>query len=131
MEFIPYTTYLRILSVSAHYWHLKTLSEPQHRALGLLYEELPDLFDKLCEQYMGRYQQRITIPNDFKLIQVETSADIMSELDNALRESDKIALDKLCKFVDMQNTVADIIALINKVRYLLSFNSLKYEGGSI
>lgn len=39
----------------AHMLHLQTRSNAEHMALGDLYEQLPDLTDKLIESYQGKY----------------------------------------------------------------------------
>lgn len=49
---IGYLMYLRNCS---HIAHLKTNSYPEHKALNEMYDELPDMIDKLAESVQGKF----------------------------------------------------------------------------
>ena len=52
-------------ATNTHLMHFKTNSFSQHMALGEYYDEIVDLVDALCEQYMGKYGKITDFPNTY------------------------------------------------------------------
>lgn len=96
------------------HWKIIDRSEPAHRALGELYNGLPDLVDTVVEAVMGKYQCGINIqpnyypPLDDPREEVAMLSDYVMESRNTLPPDSEI-----------QNAIDEIQDLINKTRYLL------------
>lgn len=99
----------------AHLAHLQTTSYAEHKALNVLYEELLDLTDDLIETYFGLNKRvNIKIPgSDY----VNPKAHVAHMIDYITSNRSVLGDDS-----QIQNIVDEILALYNKVNYLLSLS---------
>lgn len=102
--------------------HWQTISYAAHKALGNAYGDLDDLIDSLVEIHQGKYGRlKFETPIDLGLVNQEEIdlEDVLVQLNEYLTGP----------FNDMHNSVKDtdclnirdeILAVINKLRYLLT-----------
>jgi DNA-binding ferritin-like protein len=107
----------------AHKVHLKVTgpgSDAAHRAIGGYYDGLPDLIDKVAEQYQGAREKLLDIPhvNDNSPI---TKEYFMMELKELYEETNK--LQKIMPFSEVVNQLDEIKSLIATTKYKLMFLS--------
>jgi len=98
--------------VITHYWHLRTTSYAEHKALGKFYEGLRDMTDSLAEALIGKYDTKPDIPNSISLDKQDAKA-YMDELSNFL----DVYIQQAS--VDCQDLLIDIKNLVNTTKYLL------------
>lgn len=101
-----------------HYAHFNTTSYAEHKALGEFYEGWLGLVDSFVETYQGRYQ-RIT---GQIAITAESGVDTAAYL-NELRtfvSTEAMSIIVPALDVDLANTLADMLDLINHTIYLLT-----------
>jgi hypothetical protein len=104
------------VKTQVHQLHHLTTSYAEHKALGKFYEQWDDLADSFIETYQGKYGRvagnyDITTTNN-----VDATIYIMSAKD--LVQKGLTIIDK--SDIDMQNILADMIALCNHTEYLLT-----------
>jgi hypothetical protein len=108
-------TQLRIL-------HWQTLSYAAHKALGKAYSDLDDLIDNFVEVHQGKYG-RITFetPIDLGLVNQDEIdlEDVLMQLNDYLTSTFNDMHDPV-KDVDCLAIRDEILAVINKLRYLLT-----------
>lgn len=114
-KFLTLQNQLRI-----HHW--QTPSYAEHKALGNAYEGLDDLIDTFVETYMGKYGKDTEQNRSIDLYGYETShpmpvikffEDYLSnELPQDLKEED----------TDLLNIRDEMLALLNKTKYLLTLH---------
>ena len=100
-----------------HLQHLQTKSYAAHKALQKYYESIPDLVDNFAESYQGEYGLITDYPSDRHnatdpKMYLDRLADFVSEIRTVLP-----------KDTPLQNTVDEIMSLINSTRYKLKFLS--------
>ena len=100
-----------------HLQHLQTKSYAAHKALQKYYESIPDLVDDFAESYQGEYGLITDYPPDRHnatdpKAYMDRLADFVSEIRTVLP-----------KDTPLQNTVDEIMSLINSTRYKLKFLS--------
>jgi Family of unknown function (DUF5856) len=102
--------------------HWQTLSYAAHKALGNAYNDLDDLIDNLVEVHQGKYG-RITFetPIDLGLVNQDEIdlEDILIQLNDYLSGPFAEMHDPI-KDTDCLNIRDEILAVINKLRYLLT-----------
>ena len=100
-----------------HLQHLQTKSYAAHKALQKYYEGIPDLVDSFAESYQGEYGLITDYPSDRHnatdpKAYMDRLADFVSEIRSVLPKDSPL-----------QNTVDEIMSLINSTRYKLKFLS--------
>ena len=102
---------------NAHIMHLQTRSYAQHKALQKFYEQIGDYADTFVESYQGKYGIIDNYPDEFDLM-----LDPLPYLEN-LRGFVQDNKEHLPKDTELQNTVDDILNLIDSTVYKLKFLS--------
>jgi hypothetical protein len=102
--------------------HWQTLSYAAHKALGNGYSDLDDLIDSLVEVHQGKYGRIIfETPIDLGLVNQDEIdlEDILIQLNDYLSGPFAEMHDPV-KDTDCLNIRDEILAVINKLRYLLT-----------
>lgn len=100
-----------------HLTHLNTLDFSEHTALKKYYEELLDLTDDLVETYFGTVGKRLNIKIP--------ASEYMNSKAHLLFMKDYISKHRNVlgdNNTHIQNIIDEILALINRVLYLLSLS---------
>lgn len=87
-------------------------------ALGMFYEELPDLTDAIAESIMGKHGMELTIPPSIMLDKPEDHVAYMKELGSFI----DMYITMYGKELEIQDHLLGIRNLINKVLYLFSLS---------
>lgn len=102
--------------------HWQTLSYAAHKALGETYDSLDDLIDELVEIHQGKYG-RINFETPITLDLVNQDEidleDVLTQLNEYLTGTFNEIHDPV-KDTDCLNIRDEILAAINKLRYLLT-----------
>ena len=102
--------------------HWQTLSYAAHKALGETYDSLDDLIDELVEIHQGKYG-RINFETPITLDLVNQDEidleDVLTQLNEYLTGTFNEMHDPV-KDTDCLNIRDEILAAINKLRYLLT-----------
>lgn len=104
----PFVNMLLLAAVTAHQHHFSVNgvgSDAAHRALGDLYDALPDFADDLAEAYMGLYGQ-FTSPGG-------TPLEFVKQLQNSI----KSARVSLPQDTELQNIIDDLLKTVNRTVY--------------
>lgn len=101
--------------VLTHYWHLQTFSYPKHKALQEFYETMQGLVDTFVEAYQGKYDKRVSKPENIKL-DVEDKIEYFEKLSSYFDAYITLFNNSL----DCQDIVIDMKNLVNKTKYLLT-----------
>lgn len=101
-------------------FHWQTFSFAQHEAFDKIGKDLAKSFDKLVETLLGRYRQYEYKPLNLQLIP-HSQENILQKINQYL----EILGGKNCKILnpndtDAQNIVEEIVADLNKLKYLLT-----------
>lgn len=99
--------------VITHYWHLRTTSYAEHKALNMFYDKLDDKLDKLAEALIGKYGKLPEVPKSISL-EKQDPRSYMDELANFMDVYIEAASP------DCQDLMIDIKNLINTTKYLLT-----------
>lgn len=102
--------------------HWQTLSYAAHKALGNAYKDLDDLIDNLVEVHQGKYGRiKFESPVDLGLVNQDEIdlEDILIQLNDYLSGPFTEMHDPV-KDTDCLNIRDEILAVINKLRYLLT-----------
>lgn len=102
--------------------HWQTLSYAAHKALGSAYESLDELIDSLVEVHQGKYGRlKFETPIDLGLVNQEEIdlEDVLVQLNEYLTGPFNDMHDSV-KDVDCLAIRDEILAVINKLRYLLT-----------
>lgn len=107
--------------ISTHKLHLKVTgpgSDAAHRALGGFYEGMPDLIDRVAEQYQGAREKLLDIPEPpaCGCSSVPEAISHMKELYNEIVE-----LQKIMPFSEIVNQLDEMKSLISSTKYKLMF----------
>lgn len=98
-------------------WHWQTKMYSRHQAYGATYNALGELIDSFMEVYMGKYE-RISAPASIPLqdLNNDVEAKINSYVDFLVSITELVdAVDS-----DLLNIRDEMLALMNKLKYLLS-----------
>jgi Family of unknown function (DUF5856) len=103
-------------------FHWQTISYASHKALGSAYEDLDELIDSLVEVHQGKYGRIVfETPISLDLVnQSEIDLDaVLIELNDYLTGPFNEMHDPVAD-TDCLNIRDEILAVINKLRYLLT-----------
>jgi DNA-binding ferritin-like protein len=117
LNLIKLQTQLRIL-------HWQTGKYAEHKALGTAYEDLDGLIDELVEVYQGkRGKIKYPSPSSIELVNYEEISvmDILDEVTEYLSDN-FTSLVNSDKDTDCLNIRDSILAVLNKLKYLLTLN---------
>jgi DNA-binding ferritin-like protein len=111
------------LTISIHQLHLKVTgpgSDAAHRALGAFYDSMPDLVDKVAEQYQGAREKLLDFPTvpAYKCGSVQEAISHMKEL-----YTEVVDLQKIMPFSEIVNQLDEVKSLISATKYKLMFLS--------
>lgn len=96
-----------------HLAHLQTRSFAEHKALNHYYDSILDLTDSFVESYFGRSGRcLIVVPQ----AEVKDSVEHLTEMQKLI-EAERVNYES-----DLQNIMDEMLALINKVLYLLTLS---------
>jgi len=98
--------------VLTHYWHLRTSSYAEHKALNKFYEELVDMMDSLAEALIGKYGTKPEIPKMIMLDKPDAKT-YLKELGDYM----DVYIQQASP--DCQDLMIDVKNLINTTLYLL------------
>ena len=101
-------------ATQAHILHFRTKSYAAHKALGGLYEDLPELVDKLVEAYQGLHG----VIEDYPTYSVAPTDDAVKFV-QACRTHLQQNRASVGKESELQNIVDEIAALLNTTLYKL------------
>jgi hypothetical protein len=102
--------------------HWQTLSYAAHKALGSAYSDLDDLIDNLVEVHQGKYGRlKFEAPIDLGLVNQDEIdlEDVLIQLNDYLSGPFAEMHDPV-KDTDCLNIRDEILAVINRLRYLLT-----------
>jgi len=102
--------------------HWQTLSYAAHKALGKAYESLDELIDSLVEVHQGKYGRlNFETPIDLGLVNQDEIdlEDVLIQLNDYLSGPFNEMHDPV-KDTDCLNIRDEILAIINRLRYLLT-----------
>ena len=115
LNLIKFQNQLRIL-------HWQTDSFSKHKAFGKAYEEIDELIDDLVEVYSGKYRKLVLKPDTtIELLNTE-DVEINSVLEEVNQYLSTAAVQELDpeKDTELLNIRDEILALVNRLRYLLT-----------
>lgn len=103
--------------------HWQTKSYAQHKALGELYENLDDLIDEFAEIILGKSGNRFDFDSEFSIVlknmELSGTSEFISEgVEDIINMSNDFLDDETD--TDLLNLKDEIIALLNKTKYLLT-----------
>lgn len=103
--------------------HWQTKSYAQHKALGELYENLDDLIDDFAEIILGKSGNRFDFDSEFSIVlknmELSGTSEFISEgVEDIINISNDFLDDDTD--TDLLNLKDEIIALLNKTKYLLT-----------
>ena len=98
---------------NAHVLHLRTRSYAAHKALNEFYDDLVDLSDDLAESYQGRYGIQ-----DYPELPYKPESDPVMMLRGLRRYIDDNR-QAMCQHSEIQNTIDEIVTLLNSTLYKL------------
>lgn len=114
---------LQGMVTSTHRLHLKVTgpgSFAAHKALEEFYDAMPDLIDKVAEQYQGAREKLLDIP-DPKAYRCSSPMEAVSHLKEVYEEVNQ--LQKLMPFSEVTNQLDEVKSLIASTKYKLLFLS--------
>lgn len=98
---------------NAHVLHLRTRSFAAHKALNEFYDEVVGLTDDLAESFQGRYGIQ-----DYPELPYKQESDAVMMLRSLRRYIDENRLN-MCDHSEIQNTIDEIVSLLNSTLYKL------------
>jgi hypothetical protein len=104
--------------------HWQTMGDAKHRAYGEIYDTLGDLIDSFTESMMGKYgrpefESEFSIMfQDLKSLSVQNFMDGITEFLVSMTEQLDTKYD-----TDLLNLRDEMLAAINKLKYLLTLKS--------
>lgn len=98
-------------------WHFTCHSYAEHKASDETLDSYDDLFDKFWEYYQGNENARLVIVSGTIKLEMMTTETIIIATDNLIRSLAKLRLSS-----DLLNVRDEIVGVLNKFIYLLSFN---------
>lgn len=103
-------------------FHWQTPKYAEHIALNDLYDALNDQIDELVEVYQGKIQSVIKTKDNFdvKLYNYISTEDIVDYIDKFINYLDTKMIDKPDENGDLVSIKDDIVAGLNKTKYLLT-----------
>lgn len=98
---------------NAHVLHLRTRSYAAHKALNEFYDDIVGLSDDLAESYQGRYGIQ-----DYPELPYKPESDPVMMLRGLRRYIDDNR-QAMCQHSEIQNTIDEIVTLLNSTLYKL------------
>lgn len=98
-------------------WHWQTKMYSRHQAYGATYNALGELIDGFVEAYMGK-NGRITAPSSIALQDIGNNVD--EKLDSYIEFLNSLTETLDPRDTDLLNIRDEILALLNKLKYLLT-----------
>jgi hypothetical protein len=98
-------------------WHWQTKLFSRHQAYGQTYAALGDLIDSFMEVYMGKYD-RVSAPSSIQL--QDLGENVEEKLDEYTNFLVSISNELNDTDTDLLNIRDEILALLNKLKYLLT-----------
>jgi DNA-binding ferritin-like protein len=98
---------------NAHVLHLRTRSFSVHKALNEFYDEIVGLTDSLAESYQGRYGIQ-----DYPELPYKAESDPIQMIRGLRRYIDENR-EAMCDHSELQNSIDEIVALLNSTVYKL------------
>jgi hypothetical protein len=80
------------------------------------YEELPDLVDRIIEEWQGGYQIIVEYPNEYEA----PSSDALTEV-TMIRDYVVMNRDVIGQYTSLQNDVDELMSLLDSTVYKLTF----------
>jgi DNA-binding ferritin-like protein len=105
------------LSMSSRFWHWITTSHAEHTSLGDFYEQLNVKLDAFVEVSQGAYGSRVKVPADISIIPYVSRMERLRAISTYLS-----ACIEQCEDESIANIIAEILADVNKLKYLLTQN---------
>jgi hypothetical protein len=117
LNLVKFQNQLRIL-------HWQTDSFAKHKAFGKTYEDLDGLIDSLVEVYSGKYQKLSLSPGTSIELLNTDSLDVDNVLNEVTEYLSTSAVEELNpeKDTDLLNVRDEILAAVNRLKYLLTLN---------
>jgi hypothetical protein len=103
-------------ATNGHILHLQTKSYSEHKAMQKYYEELPDLVDRIIEEWQGAYQIIVEYPNTYQA----PSSDSLTEV-TMIRDYLVANRDVVGPYTSLQNDVDELMSLLDSTIYKLTF----------
>lgn len=103
-------------------YHWQTPFHREHVALNDLYESLNDKIDELVEVYQGKTQSVIKSKDSFKfdLVNYTSTEDMIKYFDKFIEYFNNKMIENPDQNGDLESIKDDIVADLNKTKYLLS-----------
>jgi hypothetical protein len=110
--------FLKLLhaATNGHILHLQTKSYSEHKAMQKYYEELPDLVDRIIEEWQGAYQIIVEYPNTYEA----PNSDALTEV-TIIRDYLVANRDVIGQYTSLQNDVDELMSLLDSTIYRLTF----------
>lgn len=105
-------------------YHWQTPKHREHVALDTLYNDLNGKIDELVEVYQGKTQTIIKSKDLFKieLTNYTSTEDIIKYFDKFIAYFNDKLIENPEQNGDLVSIKDDVVAMLNKTKYLLSFN---------
>ena len=104
-------------------YHWQTPKHREHVAFNDLYEGLSDKIDEIIEVFQGKHGIiKAKVSFDMKAVNYSSSENCVSYLDKFIEYFNSDFIDDPENNGDLVSIKDDIVALLNKTKYLLSFN---------
>lgn len=119
MKIEDFIMLIKSSEVNAHIYHwVEESSGFRHEIIGKYYESIGELLDALVETAQGKFGLRYSLKTDI----VISDLSVLTYFAN-LSHQVTIMVDVLFKeYKDLENIALEILAEINKLRYLLSLS---------
>jgi hypothetical protein len=98
-------------------WHWQTKLYSRHQAYGITYSKLGDLIDSFMEVYMGKYD-RVSAPASIQL--EDLGENVEQKLEQYTQFLIGLSQQMDSADSDLLNIRDEMLALINKLKYLLT-----------
>jgi DNA-binding ferritin-like protein len=112
------------IQVQFKFMHWQTTGDAKHRAYGKTYDKLGDLIDNFAESMMGKYGRPEFEPEFALMFQNLKSLSIQNFLDGITDFLVSFTEELDTKYdTDLLNLRDEMLAAINKLKYLLTLKS--------
>lgn len=101
-----------------HIMHLKETSYSAYTALNDFYDQIPSIIDSVIKQYQGVTEELLDIPQ-VQIPSISTTTETIDYLRELYEMID--AIQSMCCYSEIKNTLNEIKSLINKTKYKLIF----------
>jgi DNA-binding ferritin-like protein len=105
-----------------HLFHWQTEVGDAHKALGDFYDGFLDKLDNLTEVCMGKHGRVLATPTITKPLQNLKDVNVQEFVDIQISYYEKLRAEVYSDSSDIQNIIDEIIADMNKLKYLLTMS---------